>query len=144
MMALQFYANAFKDRFPTDNDVALLPQYMDGPGIQALLPHNVDAPDDIDSWSPDRRASWLRKHSAWVLLQGGRKQSSIASTNTAVALYRKFDDSERSVVVGFTDGHVRLMRVRDARRMIEEREGRTIEEIEAAQRQKWEELDAFE
>ncbi|MEX0885980.1 MAG: hypothetical protein WD009_06030 [Phycisphaeraceae bacterium] len=123
--AMVMYAHGADDQMP--NDIWLLlegdyftPEYVVSPTAGITIPHEYGA------WPEQQQARWIRENASYVLIPGLVDD---LNTNT-VALFERPEHSDgRTIAVAYNDNHVSRVPIDEARRVIEQQTGMTLEEL---------------
>ena len=128
MMGLHMYAMDHDDSAP--DDIAILyADIFEDPLIFISPAADISAPQEFHAQSAQERAQWIREHSSYVLIPLGELAQIPRPSQHIAAFERPEHAAGDDIVVGFADGHVQRLSIHEARQLIEEQTGQTLEEL---------------
>ena len=119
------YSMGNRERFANDIWVLLegdyfTPDYAISPNAGLAVPH------DFRTWPQDEQATWIRENASYVLIPDLVDD---LDTNKVALFERPEHSNGDTIAVAFNDNHVQTLPVHEARRLIQEQTGQTLEEL---------------
>ena len=128
MMTLHIYAADNEDNTPDDIAV-LYADILEDPTLFISPSADITVPNDFHTWFRLRQSQWIREHASYVLIPIGNI-ADIRNPSTHIAAFERPEHAAgEAIVIAFADGHVQRIPVHEARALIEEQTGQTLEEL---------------
>lgn len=90
----------------------------------SLLTKGSPIPDDFNSWTKDKKITWLNENSIYCYVTGLKDDF---DSQKIVAFERLTDASDKEIVVAFNDGRAQIMKVSEANDAIAKQTGRSLD-----------------
>ncbi|MCC7145227.1 MAG: hypothetical protein IT443_02140 [Phycisphaeraceae bacterium] len=131
-MALLTYASNHQGRFPPDLAAVVIDTRMLPFGSLFVTRDRgrVRVPPDFGSWERPRQAAWLAANSSYLYLGGMIKGIPPGSeSRTIVAIEKPHMVNNGTVAAAFADGHAQRLPLQQARQLIQQQTGMTLEQL---------------
>ncbi|MEX1016731.1 MAG: hypothetical protein WDZ31_08290 [Phycisphaeraceae bacterium] len=92
----------------------------------------VAAPVEMPGSPEDQQVDWIRRNSSYIFLGGelpDRLEALPRPSETVMLVERPEHAADQRIAVGFADGHAQSMPLHEARRLVLEQTGKTLEEL---------------